>query len=88
VVAPGAALQFPSDYPLKVVGRPADEFRARVHAIVLRHAPGLGAERVSERLSANGSYVSLSYLVPAESRAHIEALIADLKGCAGVLLLL
>ena len=36
---PPAPLHFPTDYPIKVVGRPADEFRARVHAIVLRHAP-------------------------------------------------
>lgn len=88
MVEPGATLQFPTDYPLKVVGRPADGFRARVHAIVLRHAPALAAERVSERLSANGNFLSISYLLPAESRAQVEALIAELKGCDGVLLLL
>jgi len=88
VVESGAALQFPTDYPVKVVGRPADEFRARVHAIVLRHVPALGPERLSERPSANGNFLALSYLVPAESRAQIEALIADLKACDGVLLLL
>ncbi len=83
-----AALEFPTDYPLKVVGRPEDGFRARVHAIVLRHAPGLDAGRVTERPSANGKYLSLSYLLHAESRAQVEALVAELKGCDGVMMLL
>ena len=81
-------LEFPTDYPLKVVGRPKDDLRQRVHAIVLRHAPRLGAERVTERLSANGNFLSISYLLPAESREQVEALVAELRSCAGVLLLL
>jgi uncharacterized protein len=87
-VSEGTALSFPTDYPLKVVGRPAEGFRARVHALVLRHAPTLEPERVSERLSANGNFLAISYLLRVESRAQIEALVADLRGCEGVLLLL
>jgi putative lipoic acid-binding regulatory protein len=55
VVTGEAALQFPTDYPVKIVGRPADDFRARVHAIMLRHAPELDAGEITERLSANDS---------------------------------
>lgn len=84
----GAALEFPTDYPLKVLGRPGAEFRARVQAIVLRHAPTLEAGRVSERLSANGNFLSISYLLRAESRAQIEALVGELQACEGVLMLL
>jgi putative lipoic acid-binding regulatory protein len=87
-VSEGAALEFPTDYPLKVLGRPGTEFRARVQAIVLRHAPTLEAGRVSERLSANGNFLSISYLLRAESRAQIEALVGELQACEGVLMLL
>ncbi len=62
-----AGLEFPSDYPVKVLRRPQPGFRERVHAIVLRDAPALGPEHVSERLSANR--------LRAESRAQIEALV-------------
>ena len=88
MVSAPAGLEFPTDYPLKVLGRPAEEFRARVHAIVLRHAPDLPAERVSERLSANGNYLSISYLLPAASRTQVETLISELRSCDGVLMLL
>jgi uncharacterized protein len=88
MVSSGAMLEFPGDYPLKVVGRPGEEFRERVRAVVLRHHPNLGAGRVTERLSANGNYLSISYLLNAESRAQIEALIEELRACEGVLMLL
>jgi uncharacterized protein len=81
-------LEFPTDYPIKVIGRPSDEFRARVHAIVLRHAPLIEPERVTERLSENGNFLSISYRIRAESREQVERLATDLKSCEGVLTLI
>lgn len=81
-------LVFPADYPIKVVGRPSDEFRARVHAIVLRHVPSLDPDRITERLSENRNFLSISYALRADSRDQIEALVADLKACDGVLIIL
>ena len=81
-------LKFPTDYPLKVVGRPSGEFRARVHAIMLRHVPGLDANRVTERLSENGNFLSISYVIRAESGEQVIALVNDLKACEGVLTIL
>jgi len=85
---PPPLLEFPTDYPIKVIGRPSDEFRARVHAIVLRHAPQIEPERISERLSENGNFLSISYRLRAESREQVEALATDLKSCEGVLTLI
>lgn len=85
---PPPLLEFPTDYPIKVIGRPSDEFRARVHATVLRHSPLIEPERVSERLSENGNFLSISYRLRAESRDQVEALAADLKACEGVLTLI
>jgi uncharacterized protein len=87
-VSGAPALTFPTDYPIKVVGKPDDAFRARLHAVVLRHAPDLTAERVRERPSANGNFVSITYLVPAVSAAQIEALVTELRACEGVVMLL
>lgn len=85
---PPPLLEFPTDYPIKVVGRPSDEFRARVHAIVSRHAPALEPERVTERLSENGNFLSITYNIRAESREQVVALASDLKSCDGVLMLI
>jgi hypothetical protein len=88
ITDPPPLLEFPTDYPIKVIGRPSDEFRARVHAIVLRHAPLIEPERVTERLSENGNFLSISYRIRAESREQVEALATDLKSCEGVLTLI
>jgi putative lipoic acid-binding regulatory protein len=81
-------LQFPTDYPIKVLGRPSDEFRARVHAAMLRHAPKLDVDRVTERLSENGNFLSISYMIVAESSEQVIALVNDLKATEGVLTIL
>ena len=44
--------QFPSDFPIKVMGRDSESFRTLTLAIVERHAGPLAADRISERASS------------------------------------
>jgi hypothetical protein len=88
MVSDAPLLSFPTDYPIKVIGRPTAEFRARIHAIVLRHVPALEASHVTEHLSKNGNYLSISYAIRAQSREQMTALAADLTACEGVLLVI
>jgi putative lipoic acid-binding regulatory protein len=81
-------LEFPTDYPIKIVGRPSAEFRAHVHAVVLKHVPNVDPDRITERLSENGNFLSISYTLVAESREQIIALANDLKAIDGVLMIL
>ena len=81
-------LQFPTDYPIKVVGRPSAEFRAHIHAIVIKHAPNVETDRITERLSENGNFLSISYMIRAESREQIVALAKALTSAEGVLMVL
>jgi len=81
-------LKFPTDYPVKVLGRPSPEFRARVHAIVLKHVPETGSDRVSERLSENGNFLSISYNLHMHSREQVVALANELTALDGVMMVL
>ena len=81
-------LRFPTDYPVKVVGRASDTLRAQIDAIILKHAPDLDASRTSERLSANGNFLSISYLIRAVSADQVKALAAELTACESVLIVL
>lgn len=81
-------LRFPTDYPIKVLGRPSPEFRTRVHGIMLRHAPDLDPERISERLSGNGNFVAISYVICARSREQVTALATELSACEQVLMVI
>jgi len=77
-------LKFPTDYPIKVVGLATPEFRARIHAVVLKHVPNVETDLITERLSKNGKFLSISYAIVAESREQVVALVTDLKAAEGV----
>ena len=81
-------LQFPTDYPVKVVGRASDTLRPQIDAIILKHAPDLDASRTSERLSANGNFLSISYTIHAVSAEQVKALASELSACESVLIVL
>ena len=81
-------LQFPTDYPIKVVGRATDTLRSRIDTIVAGHVPDLDASLTTERRSANGNFLAISYAVVAVSAAQVEALIIDLKAAPDVLIVI
>jgi uncharacterized protein len=81
-------LTFPTDYPIKIVGRPSAEFRARIHAVVIKHAPDVETDRITERLSENGNFLSISYTIVARSREQVVALAKDLTATEGVLMVI
>jgi D-alanine transaminase len=90
VSVPGdeALLTFPTDYPIKVVGRASAGLRARVDDIVARHAGPMDADRVSARASAAGNYVSITYVIVATSREQIVALVGELAGADDVVMVI
>lgn len=81
-------LVFPTDYPIKVVGRSERGFKPRVDAVVLHDAPDLTADRISERASGAGNFISITYVVWAQSREQITALVGALIATEGVLMVI
>jgi putative lipoic acid-binding regulatory protein len=79
-------LSFPTEYPIKVVGRASASLRAEIDAIVCKHAPDLDSSQTRERLSANGNFVSISYTIHAVSAEQVSALAAELTACESILL--
>ena len=79
-------LSFPTDYPIKVVGRASASLRAEIDAIVGKHVPDLDPNSTSERLSANGNFLSISYTIRAVSAEQVSALAAELTACESILL--
>lgn len=81
-------LVFPTDYPIKVVGRSERGLRVRIDAIVLQHAPDLAPDRISERASGAGNFTSITYVIIAQSREQVTALVGDLVATEGVLMVI
>lgn len=84
--APG--LEFPADFPLKVMGRHDSDLRALTQAIVERHAGPVAESQVRTRTSADGNFLALTYLVRATSRDQLDSIYRELTACPVVLMAL
>ena len=83
-----SAIQFPCDFPIKVMGRTADDFDTLVLSIVQRHVGNLSEESVTVRASAGGNYVSVTVTVIAESQHQLDNLSRELSGHERVVMVL
>lgn len=77
-------VEFPCDYPLKIVGNAAEDFRDAVVAIVERHAPGFDRTSVQVIDSRNGRFQSVRLTITAESEPQLQRLFNDLKATGRV----
>lgn len=67
-------LAFPTDFPIKVMGKRVDHFAQNVVDVVLAHAPDFDPATLELRLSRQGNYLSVTATVRATSRAQLDAL--------------
>lgn len=79
-MAEDTLIEYPCDFPLKIMGERTDDFAQTVVEIVLRHAPGFQAETVEMRVSSSGKYLSVTCTVRAESREQLDNLYRELSG--------
>ncbi|HJV92335.1 MAG TPA: DUF493 domain-containing protein [Azonexus sp.] len=73
-------LEFPCDFPLKIMGKAEDELAQVVLEIVTLHAPDFDGTTMEMRASSGGNYVSLTCTVVARSKPQLDALYTDLSG--------
>ncbi len=72
-------IEFPCDYPIKILGDAGDDFSKRVLSVVKTHAPDLDETKVSYRESSKGRFVSVTVVIRATGKPQLEALFGELK---------
>lgn len=75
---PDSLIEFPCDFPLKIMGATREGFAQAVVEIVLRHAPDFDAAKVEMRPSKAGNYLSLTCVVRATSKPQLDTLYREL----------
>ena len=81
-------IEYPGDFPIKIMGESRDDFSQTIVGIVLRHAPDFDVASVEMRPSKTGKYISLTCTVNATSREQLDKLYLELTGCPLVKLVL
>ena len=72
-------LEFPCDFPIKIMGARVDGFAQAVVGVVTRHAPDFDPASVEMRPSRKGNYLALTCTVRATSQAQLDALYRELS---------
>lgn len=81
-------IQYPVEFPIKIMGRNEPGFAQKVLAIVRRHAPDFEPATVQTRPSRQNSYLSLTCVINATSREQLDALYTELSGDPAVVVVL
>jgi putative lipoic acid-binding regulatory protein len=71
-------LEFPCDFPVKIMGATREGFAQAIVEVVLKHAPDFDAARVEMRPSKAGNYLSLTCTLRATSKPQLDALYREL----------
>ena len=67
-------IEYPSAFPIKVMGAQTEGFEAAMVAIALLFDPGFDAQSIERRPSKAGNYLGLTLTVRATSREQLDEL--------------
>jgi uncharacterized protein len=87
-MTPESLIEYPTDFPIKVMGRREPRLVQSIVAIVQRHAPDFDPATVEMRASSKKSYLSVTCTVRATSRDQLDALYRDLCDHPAVVMVL
>ena len=67
-------LEFPVDFPIKIMGRRVDDFAQQVSDLVRAHVADFDPATIELRSSSKGNWLSLTATVRLHSREQLERL--------------
>jgi uncharacterized protein len=67
-------IEYPSKFPIKVIGANVAGFVEEVLRVTIAHDPGFDAATLTTRPSAAGNYLGVTVTVTATSRTQLDAL--------------
>ncbi len=81
-------IEYPCDYPIKVIGVSSPEFRKAVIRIVKSFDPCLTDQKIAFRPSAGGNYESIKVALIATGADQLAELFEQLKKVPGLKMVL
>jgi putative lipoic acid-binding regulatory protein len=82
------ALEFPCEFPIKMMGRNTPEFRLTARALVEKHAGAVNDAAVQSALSRNDRFVSITVTIVATSQQQLDSIYQDATDHVDVLMAL
>lgn len=71
-------IDFPCEFPVKVMGAAIPEFHTAIENIALAHDENFDKDKTTQNTSKTGKYVSLTLTINAINKPQLDALYKDL----------
>lgn len=71
-------IQFPCDFPLKIIGSHTPDFIDEITAIILKHYPQTPADKITHKNSGQGNFVAITAIVFIQDQPGLDALYREL----------
>ena len=71
-------IDYPCDFPIKILGHTRAGFAQAILEVIGRHAPDFDGATLEMKSSKHGKYLSVTCVVNATSRAQLDALYQEL----------
>ena len=71
-------LEFPCEFPIKMMGRDGGDFQEIAVVLVERHAGKISVDAIKTSPSSNGNFVSVTVTIVAESQEQLDNIYRDL----------
>jgi len=79
-------MEFPCSFPIKAMGKAADDFDSLIVEIVRKHYPDVKEGAIKTRPSREGKYISVTVTIEAQSREQLDNIYLELTANERVLL--
>jgi uncharacterized protein len=73
-------IEYPCDFPIKVMGKSHPEFTATIVAVIQQFDSGFDGAQIETRPSSGGNYTGLTVTVRALDREHLDNIYRALTG--------
>ena len=71
-------IEYPCEFPIKIMGHTRAGFAQAILEVINRHAPDFNGATMDMKSSKHGKYLSITCVINATSRVQVDALYQEL----------
>lgn len=71
-------IEFPCNFPVKIIGTNSDTFLNGIKAIIAKHFPDFNYDNLTQKQSEKNNYLAITANVPVDSQEMLDSFYRDL----------
>jgi putative lipoic acid-binding regulatory protein len=81
-------LEFPCDFPIKIMGKANLDFQATALGIIRKYVPDLSEGAISTRYSKDNNYLSITVTILAQNQQQLDEIYKELSAHQDIMMVL